>query len=234
MPLPSTRLPPHYWATVDKGTHYRVTNQAGLVVDQDQNGNLPPIPVAGSEIYFDFQGAPFSILAKQLINAVENNFSSGILSRLSGVAADGPYQASGFRNQLYEMLFIAEIHDLALPITWDPALLLNLCVNDVRNSKSESAEFFRVFIKRCNVFNHILSHEKGLSFLQMFEEPSLKTVNYAAQRFASSSYNQWLKIERNFSSYRKAFEILHSNRDETKEWQYMICGSDYSRFFRFY
>ena len=46
-------------------------------------------------------------------------------------------------NQLYEMLFIPEIHkDLALPITWDPAHLLNLGVTDVRDSKSESAELF--------------------------------------------------------------------------------------------
>ena len=110
-------------------------------------------------------------------NAIENNFSSDILSRLCGVAADRPYEASGFRNQLYEMLFIPEIHkDLALPITWDPAHLLNLGVTDVRDSKSESAEFFRLFIKRCNVFNHILSHGKGFSFLQMLEEPSLRPV----------------------------------------------------------
>ena len=116
---------------------------------------------------------------------------------------------------------------MAVPITWDPAHLLNLGVNDVRDSKSESAEFFRLFIKRCNVFNDILSHGKGFSFLQMLEEPSLRPVTYAAQRFASSSCNQWLKIERSFSSYWKAFEIPHPNREETKEWQYMICGSSF-------
>ena len=197
MPLPSTRLPSHYWAAADKGTPSRVTSQAVLIVSRDQNGTPSPIPVAAPEIYFDFHGASYSILAKQLINAIENNFSSDILSRLCGVAADGPYQASGFRSQLYEMLFIPEIHKgLALPITWDPADLLNLGVTDVRISKSESAEFFRLFIiKQCNVFNHILSHGKGFSFLQMLEEPSLGPVTYAAQRFASSSYNQWLKLK---------------------------------------
>ena len=61
----------------------------------------------------------------------------------------------------------------------------------------------------------------------MLEEPSLRTFTYAAQRFASFSYNQWLKIKRSFSSYRKAFEILHPNREETEVWQYMICGSDF-------
>ena len=144
MLLPSTRLPLHYWATVDKGTPSRITSQAVLIVAWEQNGTPYPIPVAAPDIYFDFQGGSYSILAKQLINAIEKNFSSDILSRLCGVAADGLYQASGFRNQLYEMLFIPKIHkDLALPITWDPAHLLNLGVTDVRDSKSESAEFFR-------------------------------------------------------------------------------------------
>ena len=137
-------------------------------------------------------------------------------------------KASGFRNQLYEMLSISEIHkNFSLPKTWDPAHLLDLGVNDVRDSKSECAEFFRLLMKRCNVFNHILSHVKGFSFLQMLEEPSLTPVTYTAQRFASSSYNQWLKIERSFSSYWKAFEILPPNREKTEEWQYMICGSDF-------
>ena len=165
-PLPSTHLPLHYWATVNKGTPFRISNQAALIVARDQNGTPSPIPVAAPEIYFDFQGAPYSILAKQLINAIENNFSSDILSRLCGVAADGPYQASGFQNQSYEMLFIAEIYkDLAFPITWDPAHLLDLGVTDVKDSESESGESFRVFIKQCNVFNHFLSHGKGVLFL---------------------------------------------------------------------
>ena len=98
-------------------------------------------------------------------------------------------------------------------------------MSEITSQKLRS--FFQVFIKRYNVFNHILSHEKGFSFLQMLEEPSLRLVTYAEQRFASSSYNQWLKIERSFSSYWKAFEILHPNREETEEWQYMICGSDF-------
>ena len=96
------------------------------------------------------------------------------MSLLCGVAADDLYQASGFRSQLHEMLFIPEIHkDLALPITRDPPHLLNLGVTDALDSKSESAEFFRVFIKRRNVFNHILSLGKGLSFFRCFKWLSL-------------------------------------------------------------
>ena len=56
MPLPSARLPPHYWATVDKGTPSRVTRQGVLIVSRDQNGTPSPIPVAAPEIYFHFHG----------------------------------------------------------------------------------------------------------------------------------------------------------------------------------
>ena len=37
-----------------------------------------------------------SMSLPSMCNAIENNFSSDILPRLCGVAADGPYQASGF------------------------------------------------------------------------------------------------------------------------------------------
>ena len=57
MPLPSTRLPSHYWSAADKGTPSRVTSQAVLIVSRDQNGTPSPIPVAAPEIYFDFHGA---------------------------------------------------------------------------------------------------------------------------------------------------------------------------------
>ena len=50
---------------------------------------MVPLPVAAPNIYFDFQGAPYSILAKQLIGAIENRFFSDILSRMCGVAGNG-------------------------------------------------------------------------------------------------------------------------------------------------
>ena len=41
VPLPLTRLPPHYRTTVGKGAPSRITNQGVLIVAQDQNGILP-------------------------------------------------------------------------------------------------------------------------------------------------------------------------------------------------
>jgi hypothetical protein len=36
-----------------------------------------------------------------------------------------------------------------------------------------------------------------------------------------------LKIEKSFGSFWKAFDLLHPNRSEDEEWQYMIAGSDF-------
>ena len=114
-----------------------------------------------------------------------------------------------------------------MPVTWDTAHLLNLAVTDVRDAKTESGIFFRQFIKRCNVFNHVLSNGKGFAFLQLVNEDARRPVSYATQRFASSSYEQWMKIEKSFNSLWRAFDLLHPNRAEDEEWQYMIAGSDF-------
>ena len=118
MPLLSTCPPLHYWANDDKGIPSWITNQAVLIVAWDQNGTPSSISVAVPKIYFNFQGASYSISAKQFIDAIENIFSIDVLSWLCGVAADEPYQRFAFQNQLYEIMLILKIHkDLVLPKT---------------------------------------------------------------------------------------------------------------------
>ena len=227
-PLPSTLLPPHFWATVDKATPSRTTNQAVLIVARGKNGVPCPIPVAAPPVYSALAEATYDSLAKQLLKAVSEHFSAEVLSRLCDVAADGPYQATGFAAQLRESLGIQyDDEDLAMPVTWDTAHLLNLAVTDVRDAQTESGSHFRSFVKRCNVFNHILANGKGFAFLQMVDKDARKPVSYATQRFASSSYQQWLTIEKSYESLWKAFDLLHPRRSEEEEWQYMMAGSDF-------
>lgn len=107
-PLPSTFLPPHFWATIDKATPSRITNQAVPVVARDRNGIPSPIPVAAPAVYTDFNEASYDTLALQLLQTISDNFSPQVLERLCGVAADGPYQASGFRSTLFQQLEIPE------------------------------------------------------------------------------------------------------------------------------
>jgi hypothetical protein len=72
-----------------------------------------------------------------------------------------------------------------------------------------------------------MSHGKGFAFLQMVDKDARRPVSYATQRFASSAYEQWQKIEKSYSSLWKAFDLLHPQRNDDKEWQYMIAGSDF-------
>lgn len=136
-PFPSTLLPPHFWATVDKATPSRTTNQEVVIVAREKSGVPCPIPVAASPVY-----------------------------------------------------------------------------TDVRDAKTESGSHFRLFVKRCNVFNHILSNGKGFAFLQMVDKTVRRPVSYATKRFASSSYEQWVKIEKSYESLWKAFDLLHPRRSQ--------------------
>ena len=61
----------------------------------------------------------------------------------------------------------------------------------------------------------------------MVDEAARRPVSYATQRFASSSYEQWVKIEKSYQSLWKAFDLMHPRRSEEEEWQYMIAGSDF-------
>ena len=96
-PLPSTTLPPHFWA---KETPAWTTNQATIIVARDANSIPSPIPVGSPKVYADFETATYEHLAEPLLNAIKDNFSDDVLSRLCGVAADGSYQASGFRTKI--------------------------------------------------------------------------------------------------------------------------------------
>ncbi len=164
--------------TIDKATPSRATNQAVLIVARDENGIPCPIPVAAPQVYNEFREASYDTLAHQLLKAISDNFSPEVLQRLCGVGADRPYQATGFRTRLRMELDIPEnsLENIALPVTWDTAHVLNLAVTAVRDGKSSSGEHFRRFIKRCNVFNNILSNGKGFAFLQMIDASARRPV----------------------------------------------------------
>ena len=85
---------------MDKGKPARTTNQATIIVACDANGIPSPIPVGSPKVYADFETAAYEYHAELLLNAILDNFSDDVLSRLCGVAADGPHQASGFCKKI--------------------------------------------------------------------------------------------------------------------------------------
>jgi hypothetical protein len=230
-PLPSTLLPPHFWATIDKATPSRTTNQAVLVVARNEAGIPCAISAAAPQVYKEFAPATYDAMAELLVKSIKDKFSKDVLSRLCSVAADGPYQAAGFRKRLLQELGIEDSDNgqLSFPVTWDAAHLLN--VVEVKD-QSPSSDNFKTFLKRCSVFNTVLANGKGFAFLKLVDKDARRPVAYATQRFSSSSYDQWLKIEKSYSALWKAFDILYPNRPEDYQYQYqyqyqyMIAGSD--------
>ena len=80
-----------------------------------------------------FEVASYEKMADLVTPSLEKKYSKSVLNRVCGVAADGPYQATGFRSSMIETLDIHIKSDLALPVTWDPAHMLNLGVTDLLN-----------------------------------------------------------------------------------------------------
>ena len=227
-PLPSTGLPPHIWVTMDKATPSRTTNQALLLVGRDKQGTPCPFPVDAPKVYDEsFEAASYDRMADLVTTSLATKYSKRILNRVCGVAADGPYQATGFRDRLMETLDVQDASTLALPVTWDPAHLINLGVTDVLNKDNASGKHFRRFIKRTNVFHTVMANGKGFAFLENIDSKARRPVSYATQRFASSSYNQWVKIEESYEAYWQTFEHLYPVREEEEEYQYMIAGYDF-------
>ena len=211
-PLPSTLLPPHFWSTIDKATPSRMTNQAVLVVARNEAGIPCPFAVSALQVYEEFAPARYDAMAELLIQSIKDNFSKDVLSSLCGIVANGLYQAAGFHERLLQELGIEDSDNgqLSFPVTCDAAHLLNLRVVEVKD-QSPSSDHFKTFLKRCNVFNTILASGKGFAFLQLVDKDARRPVAYAAQRFASSSYEQWLKIEKSYSALWKAFDKLYPN-----------------------
>ena len=154
-PLPSTLL---------EATPSKTTNQAVLIGARESSGTPCPIPVAAPEICNDFKDSTYDSLAKQLLDAISEHFSSQIPSHLCGVGADGPYQATGFRQYLREALDLDSDDGLALFVTWDTVHLLNLAVTDVQDAKAES-----------DIFSGSLLHDA--MYLTMFN-PTEKDLHF--------------------------------------------------------
>eukprot|EP00794_Sanderia_malayensis_P018585 gene18585-20450_t len=101
-------------------------------------------------------------------------FSSDVLSRLCGVAADDPYQATGFRTKIMQEMGLGKESEnhLNLPVTWDAAHLLNLAVLDVKviigNSKSDSGKHFQSLLSAAMFSTRLWQMGKDLLFCNLW------------------------------------------------------------------
>ena len=174
-------------------------------------------------MYSSDHDGSYASLADMIVERIKTKFGEDTLGRCTGVSADGPYQTASFRKTLMAHFQLNDAGDdqLAFPSSWDGAHNVNLGVTDVLDNNSPSGTHFERFIKRCNVFNRTLSRGKGFAYLEETNQ-FLRPVSYARQRFTSSSYEQWSKIEKSYPAYWEAFEHLHPNRIEEETMQYEI------------
>ncbi len=96
--------------------------------------------------------ATYDAMAECMIKSIKDNFSKDVLSRLCGIAADGLYQAAGFRESLLG-IEDSDNGQLSLSVTWDAAHHLNLRVVEVKDQSMISDHF-----------KHHSSKWKGLCF----------------------------------------------------------------------
>jgi hypothetical protein len=82
--------------------------------------------------------------------------------------------------------------------------------------KYKGEPFISRLITRTNYVHHLFSHGKSHSVSKAtaaeLELPFLATVLFAQQRFMSSSYNQFLKLERSLEVYIETY-CDHKNRE---------------------
>ena len=238
-PLKCTGLNPHFSLTMDKGTPGRETNQATMIVFNDE-GKRIAVPVGSPAVYQTnddntaVSGGYADELAASSIMLVKKQYDleTDELSYCQGIVADGQYQSAGFKDELKRLLpFDFDVDPVLatfFSILWDPGHFSDLAFTDVREGKiGSSKEFISRVIKRSNVFGAAFHSGKHLSELQMVAESldvrAHLVKSYSMTRFTSSSYSLLANIIESYSTYLEAFR--NHQFDQIKD--YMVSGYDY-------
>ncbi len=231
-PLESTGMPPHVLITADKSTNNRIQNQvtvALVVVD----GQRRAIPISLRQVYNDTTGTDGNAaqLAEKIFEDLEEH--TGIkrnterILQVQGRVFDGQYLCKPFIDAINKPFFdlIPEkkfCSDMWWPVQCDLPHLIDLVFKKHKND-----EFIRRLIQRTNLVHSIFGHGKMHSLAKATAEelqlPFRVTVPFAQQRFLSSSYHQFLKLEQSIEVYIETFKD-HNN---TPDVLYQIAGQDF-------
>ena len=236
-PLPSTKLPPHYYVTCDKSTPSRITNQA-IMVCPVIDGQRKAIAVSSSEVYNDakndidgdVRGATAPELAKMLYDEIAEAYSieeSVIRGAWTGTVCDG---AAEFASTLKSILKQEHLDDSAFfSVLWDPAHFLDLAFADVFEGKiGTSKSFMDRLVQRSCVVHKIFQRGKMLKHaIEMTSKDDdlvLKvTSRTCSTRFSTSQYVEFRKLLDSLPLYIQTFRQFQFS--EVKE--YMIAGDDF-------
>ena len=238
-PLPNTGFPPHFCITADKSTNHRVTNQVSVVCTVVE-GARRAIPLAVRPVYEDSfgHGGLGGKLAGEILEDLEEHGgiakNSPKLKRIQGIVFDGQYLTRPFiqavNKPITELLKDAKkkdsnedpASDYWWPAQWDSGHWLDLVFE-----KFISEEFFSRLLSRTNLvhcqFGHGKLHSVSKATAGDLNLPFQVTVSFSAQHFMSSSYLQFLKLQRSLEVYIETFHE-HDNGEIN---EYKIAGSDF-------
>ncbi len=238
--LPATKLPPHYYATCDKATPSRITNQA-VMICPIVNGHRQAIAVSSPEVYNnannevegDVSGATAPELAQMLFDEIKKAYfveESVIRGAWMGTVCDGAYQAAEFASTLNAILHRDNLADTCFScVLWDPAHFLDLAFKDVFEGKmGNSKEFVDRLVQRSCVVHKIFQRGKMLNHAMemMTTDDNLVlklTSRTCSTRFTTSQYVEFRKLLDSLPLYITTFRQFQYS--EIKE--YMVAGDDF-------
>ena len=240
-PLPSTKLPPHYYATCDKFTPNRISNQA-ILVCPFVNGRRQAIAVSSQEVYKegdnqvdgDVSGAHAPELAKTLFDEVKAAYptieDTTIKGAWMGTVCDGAYaKALGFGRTLATLLDQERYGLSFFSVLWDPPHFLDLAFSDVLEGKSgTSQEFANQLVERTCVIHKIFQRGKMLKHAMAMEDPEddlvLKlTSRTCSTRFTTSQYKESCKLLESLPLFIETFREFQFSKAK----EYQIAGNDF-------
>ena len=240
-PLPSTRLPPHYYVTCDKATPTRLTNQAVMVCPVI-NGKREAIAVSSSEVYHeannevegDVSGSTAAEWVRMVYDEIKKAYPAIddkiIQGSWTGTVCDGVYQASEFNSTLKSLLIPKELdQSIFFSVLWDPAHFLDLAFSDVFEGKiGNSNAFVNRLVQRTCALHKIFQRGKllrqAIEMLKTDDDLVLRlTSRTCSTRFTASQYVEFRKLLKSLPLYIKTFREF--NFSEVKD--YMIAGEDF-------
>ena len=227
--LLSTGLPPHFYVTGDKSTNHRVTNQVTIICPVVE-GRRQAIVLNARRVFenSDGSGGTGPSLAAKLLDDVNNHakISERAILAMQGKVTDGQYLTEGFINAMNKPLFdeipVTLQDPFWWPLQWDPVHWL-----DKVFSAHHDVEFVSRLLSRTALIHSLFSHGKMYSVAsetaKELKLPFRTSVPFAKQRFMSSSYNQFLKLEASIEAYINTYRD-HDNHELN---EYKIAGQDF-------
>lgn len=236
-PLPSTKLPPHFYVSSDKSTPSRITNHA-IMICLMVDGKRCAIPVNAPEVYTksdddgDVSGADAKELATNLYKELENAYSSISKEMMNGsyqgTVCNGAYQAAEFEATLRELCEQEDSGDFFV-VLWDPPHCIDLALKDVfEGKKGVSKEFFDRLVQRSSIIHRLFQRGKMLShaveIAKNDDDLLLRlTSRSCATQFSASQYTEFRKLIDSLPLFIQTFRAF--NYTETREFQ--IAGKDF-------